>query len=159
MVPTAVGYLFQVRSDATPGPEPVRSSRSGPGLDDSPKLSESTRFWLDVIDSSSGADVTIATVALTVPLVGIPTIGNPRASISGLNAILRWTTVSAASCTVRFDGQDHISGAPADTFDQGFPVYLGLGPTAPDVSVVAVSESGEQSDPFSFGVLRPGPSG
>ena len=153
--PAALGYLFQVRSDADWTSPQLQVDAGGNGAISSPQLIRTTKFWLDVIDSSSGADETIATFDLTVPLVGPPTIEGAQPVVQGLVATLRWATIGATSCSVYFDGHEKVTGAPPDTWENGFPVFIGLGAAGTDVSVVAIGPTGEQSPPLVVGTLTP----
>lgn len=154
--PAAQGYLYKVRSDIDWTSAELQVNTSGLGSISSPQLSRTTEFWLDVIDSSSGSDQTISTSKLTVDL-DVPEITSANATIHGLVATLRWTSVGATSCNVLIDGHVRITGAPPDTMANGFPAFLGVvSGIGVSVSLVAVSASGAMSpSAFEVGTLTP----
>jgi hypothetical protein len=154
VAPSGQSLTYQLTSDIGWQSGVLTVDANGSGSVRSGELPWTTRFWLKAIDNSSGAPVIVQTSGLTVPLVDVPTITGGVPQITGRFATLHWITTFAASCSVYFGGHEVASGAPPDTWTNGFPLYLGLG-DAPDVTVVAVGATGLQSPPLPVGTLQP----
>lgn len=145
---------YQVKAGDGTVSEPVRPDDSGRCSTKSLRLHDTTRFELVRLVKDRDK-VTQETVAELTVRLDAPTFTAHHAKVSGSIAILQWTTSGAKYCEIYVDGTRVEGNAPADTWESGYPLFLGLTSQPRFVELVAVGTSAT-SDRFQIGDLRVG---
>lgn len=120
-----------------------------------PQLSESTNFALDVITTDSDGSRSIyKTLYTDVPLL-VPSISQDSrlehsTDLSGRFAMLYWLAYNSGSCTVKSGDTVIDDNAPTDTYKQGYVVNLESSELPIQLTVVANAISGAAQATLDF---------
>lgn len=120
----------------------------------SPGLAETTTFTLDVIGIKDGHRAIRSTLQVVVPVL-VPVFSQQYSTTQmplagGRFVSIHWLAQNAAYCSVLVDNRVVVSGAPTDTYVDGFVVDLGE-PGSYGLSVSAYASQGSASTTLQLG--------
>lgn len=148
-------YVYSVHSDSWQPKDCVNTGncytcQDGTSGVQTPPLSQSTLFALDVIKSGSIYKTLYTNVEVVTPSVDQNSFLEQSSVGSGRLVRLHWIAYNASRCTVLLEGQVVTDNAPTDTYLKGYTVPITGAAGAYQLALVAHAISGDAQASFTF---------